>query len=219
MRLDKAAHTSAPWRIHEVLPDFPVEDVWAMPTPGGPDDFPRLVEMIVAGNPFKGSSVAVRALEAIRLKLGSLFGWDDPETGVGSRVESLQGGLPAELRQTDPPAFGALPFNSLYLLKDEFAAEAANRTMHGVLHLGWVREASGVYRGQLAILVKPNGLLGKLYMAAIKPFRHLIVYPTLMRQWERAWQRRYGPGAEAPSAGEVKPSTTRAKLDYFSRSA
>ena len=193
MRLPSAAHTSRPWRIHEIAADFRLEDVWAMPTPGGPEDFPQLVKMIVAGNPFKGSSRAVRVLEAVRLKLGERFGWDDPEAAVGSRVDSLQGRLAADLRQTDPPSFEALPFDSLYLLDDEFAAEGANRTMHGVLHLGWVADESGGYRGQLAILVKPNGGFGKAYMAAIKPFRHLIVYPTLMRQWDRAWRRRH-PG-------------------------
>jgi Protein of unknown function (DUF2867) len=32
--------------------------------------------------------------------------------------------------------------------------------------------------------VKPNGLLGTAYMAAIGPFRHLIVYPPAMRELE-----------------------------------
>jgi len=54
--------------------------------------------------------------------------------------------------------------------------------------LGWVPDGSGGYRGQLAVLVKPNGLLGACYMAAIRPFRHLIVYPALIRQTGRAWQ-------------------------------
>ena len=40
----------------------------------------------------------------------------------------------------------------------------------------------------LAILVKPNGRLGRLYMLAIKPFRHLIVYPAMLRQIEREWR-------------------------------
>jgi hypothetical protein len=43
MRLPNTAHTSGPWRIHELTRDFRLEDVWALPTPGGPDDFPRLV--------------------------------------------------------------------------------------------------------------------------------------------------------------------------------
>jgi hypothetical protein len=38
--------------------------------------------------------------------------------------------------------------------------------------------------------VKPNGLLGTAYMAAIMPFRHLIVYPPLMREIGRDWRAR-----------------------------
>ena len=47
-RLPIAAHTSRPWRIHEITPDFEVEDVWALPTPGGPDDLRRLVSQTVS---------------------------------------------------------------------------------------------------------------------------------------------------------------------------
>jgi hypothetical protein len=191
MRLSETAHTSRPWRIHEIVADFRLEDVWALPTPGGRDDFPRLVAMIAAGHPTRGSSHAVRALTAFREKLGELFGWDDPAAGVGSRVPTLRDRLPADLRGTPAPALDALPFDSLYVLDDEFAAELANRTMHGVLHLGWVADGTGGYRGQMAVLVKPNGLLGRVYMAAIRPFRYLIVYPALLRGWERAWHRRF----------------------------
>ena len=77
---------------------------------------------------------------------------------------------------------------SLYLLDDEWAAEIANRTMRGVMHIGWVPDGEGGYRGQLAVYVRPNGLLGTGYMAAIRPFRHRIVYPRMLRQIGRAWQ-------------------------------
>lgn len=86
MKLPNTAHTSRPWRIHEITPDFRLEDVWALPTPGGPEDFPRLV------------------------------------------------------------------------------------------------------RGQMAVLVKPNGLLGRVYMAAIAAFRYLIVYPPMLRGIEQQWR-------------------------------
>ena len=33
-----------------------------------------------------------------------------------------------------------------------------------------------------------NGLLGTGYLAAIRPFRHLIIYPALIRQTGRAWR-------------------------------
>lgn len=189
-RLPDTAHTSRPWRIHELTPDFRVEDVWALRTPGGgPGDFHRLVEATVTGDPSEGDSRSARALWAIRWKLGEVFGWDRPHTGPGGRVTSLRDRLPPDLREAPGPDLGADLFTSLYLLGDEFAAEIANQTMHGVLHLGWVPDGAGGYRGQMAVLVKPNGLPGHAYMAAIRPFRHLIVYPPLLRRIERRWAR------------------------------
>src|SRR5689334_13220701 len=191
MRLPDTAHTSRPWRIHELTGDFRLEDVWALPTPGGPDDFPRLVQWLASrDDPSRASaSRAVRALWLIRWKAGQLLGWDSPDAGLGSRVPTLRDRLPADLHGAPPgPGFRALPFTPLYLLGDEWAAEIANRTVHGVMHLGWVSDGTGGYRGQMAVLVKPNGLLGTGYLAAIRPFRHLIVYPLAMRETERAWR-------------------------------
>jgi hypothetical protein len=205
MRLPDTAHTSRPWRIHEFTPEFRLEDVWALPTPGGPDDFPRLVRLITSGNASRDSKGAARALWVIRLKLGEILGWDGPGAGPGPDRPSLRGRLPADLGDlpgAPGPDFRARPFTPLYLTADEFAAEIINRTVHGVLHLGWVRDSAdgaGRYHGQLAVLVKPNGLLGTGYMAAITPFRHLIVYPPMIRQIGQAW-RAHGTRADPAPA-------------------
>ena len=189
MRVPNTAHTCQPWRIHELTHDFRLEDVWALPGVGGPDDFPRLVQQVASYDPSQSSSCAVRTLFAIRWKIGELLGWDGPDSGVGSRVPTLRDRLPADLRDGPRgPDFAALPFTSLYLIDNEWAAEIANRTMHGVMHIGRVPDQTGVYRAQMAVLVKPNGLLGTGYMAAIRPFRHLIVYPPMMREMERTWR-------------------------------
>jgi hypothetical protein len=202
MRLPSSAHTSRPWRIHELAPDFRLEDVWELPTPGGPHDFPRLVQLAASLDPSQSSSRAVRALFAIRWKIGGLLGWDEADAGLGSRVPTLRDRLPADLRETPGPDFDALPFTSLYLTEDEFAAEIANRTMHGVMHLGWVPDGTGGYRGRMAVLVKTNGLFGKAYMAAIAPFRHLIVYPPAIREMGREWAPEAHLGGHVD---EVKP--------------
>jgi hypothetical protein len=195
MRLPDSAHTSRPWRIHELTSDFEVEDVWALPTPGGPDDFPLLVEGFAAADPSESGSGAVRALFAIRWKIGELLGWDGENSGIGSRVSTLSSRLPPDLREAGSgPEFNGLPFAPLYMLDDEWAAEIANRTMHGVLHLGWVPDGAGGYRGQMAVLVKRNGLLGSAYMTAIRPFRHVLVYPQMLRDIERRWPMRPAPG-------------------------
>ncbi len=190
LRLPDNAHTERPWRIHELTRDFRLEDVWALPTPGGPGDFPRLVELGTSLDPERGSSAAVRALFALRWKLGEWLGWDDDETGLGSRVPTLRDRLPQDLRGTDAPENASLPFETLYVTDNELAAEIANKTMHGVMHIGWVRDPlqPGGYRGQMAVLVKPNGPLGRAYMAAIAPFRHLLVYPKMLAEFGRKWR-------------------------------
>lgn len=195
MRLPNSAHTSQPWRIHELTRDFRLEDVWGLRAPGGSGDFARAVQLTAAGDPSLSRSWPVRALFALRWKLGALLGWDDAYAGDGARVPTLRDRLPADLREHPGPQFAALPFTSLYLLEREFAAETVNRTVHGVLHLGLVDDDGGGHRGQMAVLVKPNGLLGNAYLAAIKPFRHLVVYPAMLRQFERDWDTSERDGA------------------------
>jgi Protein of unknown function (DUF2867) len=194
MRLPNSAHTGRPWRIHELTAGFRLEDVWALPTPGGPDDFPRLVETlprllqgVASGARTQDSTRAARALWVIRWKLGALLGWDDPDDDHDSGRPTLRDRLPADLREV-PPGPDLPRFTSLYMLEDEWAAEIVNRTVHGVMHLGWVPDGAGGYRGEMAVYVKPDGLLGTVYMAAIKPFRHLIVYPPMLRQIGRGWR-------------------------------
>ncbi len=199
MRLPATAHTSRPWRIHELTRDFRLEDVWALPTPGGPDDFSRLVRgMMASADPSQSSSRAARTLWAIRWKVGELLGWDGPDAGHGSERPTLRDRLPLDLRET-PSGPDTLHFSSLYLLDDEWAAEIVNRTVHGIMHLGWVKDGTGGYRGQMAVYVKPNGRLGNAYMAAIRPFRHLIVYPPMLRQLERNWGRALASRLGAPT--------------------
>jgi Protein of unknown function (DUF2867) len=188
MRLPDRAHTSQPWSIHEIAAEFRLEDVWALPTPGLREEFPRLVQWLAESDDQARASASglTRALWAIRRQIGGVLRWDSPSPAG----PTLRDRLPADLTAAaSGPAFrGLIPFTSLYLLENEWAAELANRTMHGILHLGWVRDAADGYTGQLAILVKPNGLLGAAYMAAIKPFRRLIIYPQWTRQIGQAWR-------------------------------
>jgi hypothetical protein len=51
MRPPNTAHTSRPWPIHDIAPDFRLEDVWELPGRGGPDDFPRVVQLAASFDP------------------------------------------------------------------------------------------------------------------------------------------------------------------------
>lgn len=146
MRLPATAHTARPWRIHQLTPDFHLEDVWALSTPGGPGDLPRLVAQFATGDFPQGAPLVVRVLWEARWKLGALLGWDRPEAGLGARATTLRARLPPDLRNA--PAPGLEPFTPLYLLEDEYAAELANRTVHTVIHLGWVPDEAGGYRAR-----------------------------------------------------------------------
>jgi hypothetical protein len=205
IRLPNAAHESRPWRIREIVPDFTLEDVWALPAQGGAEDFQALLELMAASDPAGAESLPTRALWRLRDLLGRWLDLGRISTPIGSGQDStasklpipgtdetsLAGRLPDDLRDTAADLdFGSLPFAPLYRTDVEFAAELSNRTVHGVMHLAWADQGGGRYQGQMAVYVKPRGPLGQGYMSLIKPFRHWIVYPALMRQTEREWNRR-----------------------------
>jgi hypothetical protein len=205
MRLPNTAHETRPWRIRAIVPDFTLEDVWALPVHGAAADFQTLIDNSLASDPGNASSLAARVLWRARDRLGRWFDLGRISAASESRANgatgslaipgtnetSLRDRLPDDLRNTAAHLhFVSLPFVPLYRTDVEFAAELSNRTVHGVMHLAWVDEGNDRYQGQMAVYVKPRGALGKAYMAFIKPFRHWIVYPALMRQIERQWQRR-----------------------------
>lgn len=175
-----------------------VYDVWALPTPGGPCDFQLLVRQFLDSSPSANLPPLVRALFAIRWRLGEWLGWDGPDVSVGSRVASLRERLDDELRALPAPDPQEMPFTTVYLTDNEWAAELANKTVHCVLHLSWVPDPGlpGGFRGQMAVLVKPSGWWGRIYMAAIAPFRHFLVYPALMRGIGARWLERTAPRVE-----------------------
>ncbi|MFF0636653.1 DUF2867 domain-containing protein [Nocardia sp. NPDC004151] len=194
-RLPRAAHTEMPWRIHEIAPDFQIQDVWAFRAPGaGADDFPVALALLDTDGGPSTASPPVRFLFAVRWRLGALLSWDDPGAGLGTRVRSLRDRLPDDLRQEPAgPTVPGTPFTTLYETHDESALELANKTVHGVAHLGWVPTGDG-YELRMAVLVKPNGLRGRLYLAGIEPFRLLIVYPAMLRRWDRLWRQHNSTG-------------------------
>ncbi len=223
MRLPNAAHESGPWRIREIAPDFTVEDVWALPVRGGAEDFQALLEIMAAGDPANSGSRASRALWRVRDRLGTWLRLD----GVGATIDSdrddapgrlpipgtsetsLAERLPGDLRNTAADVdFGSLPFTPLYRTDVEFAAEISNRTVHGVMHLAWVDQGDGRHQGQMAVYVMPRGRLGKAYMALIRPFRHLIVYPAVMRQIEATWNARVARQREPDAFAAPQPGSS-----------
>ncbi|HWJ80869.1 MAG TPA: DUF2867 domain-containing protein [Nocardioides sp.] len=199
MRIPSSHHLALDLRIHDLLPDFRLEDVWRLPgVEGGLADFDRAVAMTIEADPGRGGNAASRFLWWVRDQLGRWFGLGaisdaDAEQDLaipGDTESSIVPRLPADLRGTvDDLHYDHLPFSPVFRTPTEFAAEISNRTVHGVLHLAWVEQPDGRYCGQMAVYVKPRGWFGNAYMAFIKPFRYLVVYPAMERQVAREWRQ------------------------------
>jgi hypothetical protein len=202
VRVPNEVQLSRPWRIHSVVADFTLEDVWTLPAIcGGEDDFGSVVEMAARFDPANADSAPTRVLWGLRDRLGERFDLGRISTTAsrdnrlpipGTREFSVGDRLPEDLRgSANDVHFDHLPFVPLYRTENEFAAEISNQTVHGVMHLAWIDRDGGTYQAQMAVYVKPRGRFGRAYMAFIKPFRYWIVYPALERELERAWRRRH----------------------------
>src|SRR5699024_12150752 len=131
---------------------------------------------------------ATKALFAIRWKLGRLFGWETTDSRAEKCVVTLRERLPDDLQEGHRgPDFVGVSFHSVYVTDTESVCELANKTVHALMHIGWVANGDGTYTGQMTALVMPNGTLGKVYMTCVKPIRRSIVYPQLIRSIGRNW--------------------------------
>jgi hypothetical protein len=203
MRVPNERHLALDLRIHEIVPDFRLEDVWVLPgVDGTAADFDRALQMMLEADPAHSSRGPARFLWQARAALGRWFGLgdvtvppgDEPASEIpGTHEKSLRGRLPADLQGTvDGMTYDHLPFVPLFRTPTEYAAEVSNATVHGVMHLAWVPTGPDTYQGQMAVYVKPRGWFGTAYMAFIKPFRYLVVYPAAERQTAREWAERTG---------------------------
>lgn len=198
-RIATASHHDHKWHIHRVAPDFQLIDAWQLPVAGNYKDFPELTELFLSLDfADDESSKATRQLFAIREKLGALFGWDNEvlvQPIPGCEETSLRDRLPAELKDSAADIDdSSTDFQIVYQTDNESVMELSNSTVHAALHLAWVETQATTYTGQMGIYVKTRGALGRIYMPAIAPFRHHIVYPALMRRLGPAWKQRASAG-------------------------
>ena len=203
-----------PWRIHAIANDFRVEDVWALPTPGGPDDFARLVALMDRSTRPSSSPVVARTVRTA----GALGGWlrPRPTRRRPGRARAVAARTAAR-RPAATPALADVRDRAVHAAlrtDDEAALEIANQTVHGVLHLGWVPDGRGGYRGQMAVLVKPNGLLGTAYMAAIAPVPPRLVYPTMLRDHRTTLAAAPRAGRQVDVPDDIAALSTLPRVDY-----
>jgi len=191
MRIDPREFRACPLRVHALLHDVPLEDVWAIRLPGGGAG--RTVQdlraAMVAGR--AAAPAVVQGLFRLRGRIGALFGWDQqrPAWNAESFADRLTPADRAASLATPGTPDG--PFNLLYRFDDEQLSELRNGTVHAFASLS-IRSTPGGYLAYLGVFVQPVHRFTRLYMTAIAPFRRLVVYPAIIRQMQSAWVERYG---------------------------
>ncbi len=92
-----------------------------------------------------------------------------------------------------PPSLRRLGVRPIYVFERDALYEISNSTIHALLHLGWT---AGI--AELAVYVKVRSWVSRLYLLAISPFRHAIVYPSLIRGVSRKWRAARATGFTGP---------------------
>ena len=193
-RIDPREFRERPLRVHAVLHDVPLEDVWAIRLRGGGAG--RTIQDVRAAfvTGVEGAPPLVRGLFRLRGRIGAWLGWDRerPEWKAESYAHRLSAADRARSLAAPGTPDGRLSL--LYRFEDEQLSERRNATVHAFSSLS-MRPTPDGYLVYLAVYVQPVHRGTRWYMLAIAPFRRLVVYPAIVRNVQRAWAERYGPAA------------------------
>ncbi len=194
MKVDERHHRNTPFVVHRIAADFELLDVWRVDLVSEDErGFDAFLDCF-----WTAMDVASRSpLARLRVRLGARFGWDEGEARAipGDVTTSVAARLTADdarrnrMRNDAPSPLRVAGVKTIYVFGDEALYEISNATVHALIHVGWSSDPSSA---ELAIYIKSRGLRSRLYMAAITPFRHLVVYPQLLRLIERLWRESTG---------------------------
>jgi hypothetical protein len=181
-----------PLRVHAFLAGVPLHDAWAVDLPCSRGGITLAEFLRRAGHLFQQPEPAVRVLLSVRFLVGGLFGWD--QATPGSVSQSFAQRLTDEDRSRSRAPAGTPDglFRIVYRFENEQLDEVINRTVHAGALSALVETAVG-YRFYFAVYVREVSCFTPLYMAAIDPFRKVIVYPALLRSVAAQWNATFGP--------------------------
>jgi hypothetical protein len=182
-----------PLRVHALLADVPLHDVWAVDLPARRDGIAvTLAEVLRRKSQERTESLppAARALIRLRLFLGRIFRLEsEPKNALAASFISR---LTPEDRARSLVASGTPEgmFRVIYRFENEQLVELQNRTVHAAALSALAQETDG-YRFYFAVYVRRTSWITPLYMALIDPFRRWIIYPALLKKiranWEHTW--------------------------------
>lgn len=190
-RISPREFLDLPLRVHSLLRDVPLHDVWVVDLPGGREGI-TLQEFRSSGGAEITEDIpaAATALLQLRFLLGRILRLDTPkpEHKSASYIRLLNEA--DRVASIVPPGSKDGFFDVVYVFQNEVLFEAINATVHGFLAQTITRTSAG-YRLYWAIYVKPVSWITPVYMALIDPFRRWIVYPQILHKVRERWIRLY----------------------------
>jgi hypothetical protein len=187
-QVSAAEYGALPLRVHTLLADVPLHDVWAV-------DLSRVREGVTLDAFYRLLSQhrlirrlppPARALFGLRFFLGRMFRLEDQPQGADAA--SFAKGLTAEDRARSSLAPGTPDglFRVVYRFENELLLEVHNRTVHAALLTALAKTEAG-FRFYLAVYVGKAGWMTPVYMALIDPFRRWIIYPAMLKHIRAIW--------------------------------
>ena len=178
-----------PLRVHTLLADVPLHDVWAVDLPTHRDGV-TLSEFLrrASQGRINRLSPLARALIRLRLFLGRIFRLDtEPKDAMAASFGSR---LTPEDRARSFVVSGTPEglFRVVYRFENEQLLEIHNRTVHAAA-LSALAERADNYRFYFAVYVRQRTWITPFYMGLIDPFRKWIIYPALLRTIRATWDQ------------------------------
>jgi hypothetical protein len=188
-RISPPEFLDLPLRVHSLLHDVPLHDVWVVDLPGGREGI-TLQEFRNHSGAGRAEDLpyAAKTLLRLRFLLGRVFRldaarpWQRPASYIKRLTEADR------VASLVPPGSKDGFFDVVYVFQNELLFEVINATVHAFSAQTLTRTSSG-YRLYWAIYVRPIHLITPAYMALIDPFRRWIVYPQILHRMREQWIR------------------------------
>jgi hypothetical protein len=180
-------------RLHELLADVPLHDVWVAHLRGGPRGITMQDVRWQLVDGFRHNLyTAFIVVAGTREVLGSLLRWDDDQ------CHNPDASFVHRLTEADRNRSLIEPGDSLfvYAFDHEALMEITNCTVHAFIGIVLEPVEDG-YDLYWAFYVKPVGSITPFYMALIEPFRHTVIYPPIIEGIEHEWAQRWSPSQTA----------------------
>src|SRR6267154_3603168 len=195
-QISAAEFYALPLRVHTLLADVPLHDVWAVDLPKVRDGV-TLCEFLrrssqcgcdTADAEINRLPPVARALFRLRFFLGRIFLLEvEPKDALaasfGSRLTSEDRARSFVVSGTPEGLFGVV-----YRFENEQLLEIQNRTVHGAALSALAERADG-YRFYFAVYVRRTTWITPLYMGLIDPFRKWIIYPAMLKKIRATWDQ------------------------------